>query len=152
MVNTVFIGLGSNLGNRYYNIKDAILKLSEKSTIREISNIEETLPVGYEDQPKFLNCVVKVETDLEVRDLFNYVKTIEKNMGRQETFLNGPRMIDLDILFYNSLINDEDDLKVPHPRIADRYFVVRSMAELSPDHRHPILNKTMEELYKGFEI
>ena len=149
--NTVYLALGSNLGNRFFNIKDAIFRLFEFVTVREISSIEETEPVGFANQAKFLNCVIKGEATLSLRELFEATSEIEKNMGRVPNFEKGPRLIDIDILFFNNEIVNEQDLQVPHPRASERKFVIKPMAEISPDFRHPSLDKTMKELLKDLK-
>lgn len=144
--NIVYIALGSNLGNRFLNIKEAIFSLAEKMGILEISSIEETEPVGFLNQPKFLNSVLKAQTELTLREVFSLAKDIEKSMGRISNFKDGPRIIDIDILFYNDEVIDEPDLKIPHPRLQERGFVLKPLAEISPEFKHPVLNKTIREL------
>jgi 2-amino-4-hydroxy-6-hydroxymethyldihydropteridine diphosphokinase len=144
--NVAYLGLGTNLGNKFYNIKDAIFRLAEQMNIKELSSIEETDPVGFTDQPKFLNCVIKVETKLQLRELLGLTKTIEAEMGRRQTFKNGPRIIDIDILFFNDLVVDEPDLKIPHPQITERKFILRTLAEISPQLVHPVQKKTISEI------
>ena len=148
MQNTVYLGLGSNLGNRFLNIKQAIFSLAEKSSVLEISSIDETDPVDIEDQPKFLNCALKVKTSLAPEELLKFTQGIEKDMGRVKTIDKGPRLIDIDILFYEDRIVDESGLRIPHPRLHERRFVLKSMAEISPDYNHPVLKKTMSELFR----
>jgi len=144
--NTVYIALGSNVGNRFYNIKDAIFRLAEKIKILEISTIEETDPAGFSAQEKFLNCVVKGSTDFPCREVFSLCKELEREMGRRPNFQNGPRVIDLDLLLYNEEVVDSADLKIPHPRLHERKFVLKPLSELSPHLLHPTIKKTVSEL------
>ncbi len=146
MTHTIYLSLGSNLGDRAQNLHNAISFLSPKVQSIRQSSIYETEPWGYADQPPFLNMVVKGETDLEPMDLLNALKEIEVSMGRQETFRFGPRLIDLDILFYDQLILDSPTLTIPHPRIIERAFVLIPLAEIDPDYYHPVLKKTVQEL------
>jgi GTP cyclohydrolase-4 len=142
----VFLGLGSNLGDRQSNILQALQRLREKIAIESISSCYETEPVGYLDQPRFLNIVCSGTTSLSPRELFQFIKGIEKKMGRRPTVRYGPRPIDIDILFYDDLVLDEPELVIPHPRLAERAFVLAPLAEIAPDKVHPVLNLTSKEL------
>ncbi len=149
----VFIGLGSNLGDKKGNLEAAInhLEKSDSITIAAISPFYDTEPQGYEDQPDFLNCVVKVQTSLEPEELLELLKQIERNMGREKVQRWGPRIIDLDILFYDTLIVRNNGLRIPHPEVHKRWFVLKPMNDIDPDYKHPVLKKTirqlLEELY-----
>lgn len=131
---TVFIGVGSNLGNRSDNIKKALRYLEESDDIliEEASSVIETDPVGIVPQPKYLNGVVKINTGLSPRDLLSVLQGIENKLGRRRILKFGPRTIDLDILLYGNEIIDYPDLKVPHPRMFERDFVLRSLFEIEP--------------------
>jgi len=142
----IFLGLGSNLGDRRSNLIEALHKLREKIAIRSVSSCYETEPVGYLNQPRFLNIVCSGTTSLSPRELFQFIKGIEKKMGRQPTVRYGPRPIDIDILLYDDLVLDEPDLVIPHPRLAERAFVLVPLAEIAPQQVHPILQMTSEEL------
>ncbi len=142
----IFLGLGSNLGDRQSNLLEALHRLREKITIRSVSSCYETEPVGYLDQPRFLNVVCSGTTSLSPRELFRFIKGIEKKMGRRPTVRYGPRPIDIDILFYDDLVLDEPDLVIPHPRLAERAFVLVPLAEIAPQQVHPTLHMTSEEL------
>lgn len=146
MMHTIYISLGSNLGDRVHNLHSAINHLAPKVKTLAQSSIYETEPWGYSDQPPFLNQAIKAQTQLEPFDLLLFLKEIELSMGRQETFRFGPRLIDLDILFYNSLVLDTPKLTIPHPRIGERAFVLIPLAEIAPDLLHPVLSKTIQEL------
>jgi 2-amino-4-hydroxy-6-hydroxymethyldihydropteridine diphosphokinase len=146
MSSVVYIALGSNLGDRQANLQAAIQALQPSVRVRECSPVYETPPWGYLDQPAFLNQVVKGETDLSPRELLDLLKRLEAEMGRQKTVLNGPRLIDLDILFYDDLVMDTPQLTIPHPRMRGRGFVLAPLADLAPDLRHPTLGVTVGEL------
>lgn len=146
MTHAIYLSLGSNLGDRALNLQSAITRLSAKMHLLNQSAIYETEPWGYADQPTFLNQVVKAHTSMEPSELLDYLKETEVSIGRQETFRFGPRVIDLDILFYDDLILDTPRLTIPHPRIAERAFVLVPLSEIDPNMRHPIFNKTIQEL------
>jgi len=146
MTHVTYLSLGSNLGDRALNLHNAITFLSSKVQSVIQSSIYETEPWGYTDQPAFLNQVIKADTTLEPFDLLTFLKETEVSMGRQETFRFGPRLIDLDILFYDDLVLDTPRLTIPHPRITERAFVLIPLAEIAPDLRHPIFNKTIQVL------
>jgi 2-amino-4-hydroxy-6-hydroxymethyldihydropteridine diphosphokinase len=146
-----YLSIGSNLGDRAKNLGTAIAFLAPQVQILMQSSIYQTEPWGYFDQPSFLNQVIKTETALEPFDLFNYLQGIESQMGRQETFRFGPRLIDLDILFYDDLILDTPNLTIPHPRIQERAFVLIPLAEIAPGLNHPVLGKTIQQLKMSVE-
>jgi 2-amino-4-hydroxy-6-hydroxymethyldihydropteridine diphosphokinase len=146
MSHVIYLSLGSNLGDRLVNLRNAIAFLPPKVQSVVQSSIYETEPWGYSDQPAFLNQIIKAETALDPLDLLAFLKEIELSMGRQETFRFGPRLIDLDILFYDNLILDTPKLTIPHPRIAERAFVLIPLADIAPDLYHPVFNKTIQEL------
>jgi 2-amino-4-hydroxy-6-hydroxymethyldihydropteridine diphosphokinase len=146
MTQDVFIGSGSNLGDRLAELKKAVKQLSPEVRVLKSSKVYETPPWGFEIQPAFLNQVLKTETDLDPFELLNYLKSIEEKMGRKATFRYGPRSIDLDILFYDRLIISSEALQIPHPMIAERAFVLVPMSEIAPDFIHPMLGKSISEL------
>jgi 2-amino-4-hydroxy-6-hydroxymethyldihydropteridine diphosphokinase len=143
---TVYLGLGSNLGDRHRNIGKAIELLSEQVHMEAISSTYETEPVGHDDQPHFLNAVCRVSTSLEARQILLLAKEIEAKLGREPAFRNGPRVIDIDILLYDSQVMDTPDLTIPHPRLTQRAFVLAPLAELAPDLVHPVKGKRISEL------
>jgi len=142
----VYLCLGTNMGDRAENLATAREKLGMHVEILAWSPIYETAPWGYLDQPDFLNQVIKGKTHLEPMDLLCFLKSIENTMGRLPTFRNGPRPMDIDILFYDDLILNEGKLVLPHPRIDERAFVLVPMADIAPDLVHPVLEKTISEL------
>ncbi|MFH0819017.1 MAG: 2-amino-4-hydroxy-6-hydroxymethyldihydropteridine diphosphokinase [Patescibacteria group bacterium] len=151
MVNNAYIALGTNLGDRTKNLLLALSQIEEFSVVKKKSSIYETVPVGYLKQNDFLNMVVELETVLSPVELFGKLQSIEKNMGRVKTILNGPRIIDLDILFYNNQIINNDQLIIPHPRLAQRKFVLEPLAEIASDFIHPSLNCSILNLLKQYE-
>ncbi|TSA27855.1 2-amino-4-hydroxy-6-hydroxymethyldihydropteridine diphosphokinase [bacterium] len=142
--------MGSNLGNKRYFIESAIsdLRNEKKISVKRISSIIMTKPVGNIHQPDFLNCIVECETELNSYELMQTLLNIEKKLGRERKEKWGSRTIDLDILFFNDEITDTDDLKIPHPEIINRPFILQLMNELAPKFMHPKLNQTMEQLYE----
>ena len=130
----VFLALGSNLGDREQNIQKAVHLLKESNfLIEKISSIIETEPIGYLTQTKFLNAVLKGSTQLSAIDLLSLTQSIEKKMGRQKTFMNGPRIIDIDILLYGREKITTPSLTIPHPRMWERDFVLKPLQEIAPE-------------------
>lgn len=146
MNHLAYLGLGTNLGDRMVNLQQALGQLEPLAQLLRTSRVFETPPWGYLDQPAFLNQVAEIETDLSPQELLDLVKGVEEHMGRVKSVLNGPRLIDLDILFYDDLIIDLPGLKIPHPRMEGRGFVLLPMAELAPGFVHPQLNRTILEM------
>jgi len=150
-MNEVYLGLGSNVGDRLLNLNKAIELLSEKIQILKKSKIYISKAVGYTDQPDFYNMVLYGKTDLSPEELFNFIKDVEKNVGRVYRFHWGPREIDIDILFYNDLVYKSDKLNIPHPRLHERDFVLLPLIELNPKLFHPVLNKIVFDLKEFME-
>jgi len=146
MTHTIYLALGTNLGDRFENLETAIDNMLPGVTVKKRSSIYETPPWGFEDQPAFLNMVLQVETELSPWKLLKYIKKLEGSMGRKHTFRNGPRLIDIDILFYDTLECEQSGLVIPHPRIAERAFVLVPLAEIAPDFLHPVLQVTIQDL------
>lgn len=147
---TVYLGLGSNLGNREKNIDKALELLSQRMKIEKISSIYDTEPMDNADQPRFLNIACKVQTRLTPEGLLSLAKGIESKMGRQSKS-GQPRSIDIDILLYGDRVVDTPDLVIPHPRMAERAFVLVPLAEISPDAVHPVTGMKMKEMRKAIK-
>jgi 2-amino-4-hydroxy-6-hydroxymethyldihydropteridine diphosphokinase len=138
MQHRVYLGLGSNLGDRRTNLAKAIQLLEHEVSIERASSVYETDPWGVEDQPRFLNCVVAANTSLTPHELLVKLKSIEKEIGRLPSFRYGPRLVDLDLLLYDELVVSTDELTIPHPRMLERAFVLVPLAEIAGPSMHPI--------------
>jgi 2-amino-4-hydroxy-6-hydroxymethyldihydropteridine diphosphokinase len=135
---TVYLALGSNVGDRDSNLSGAIAAFPPAGIqVRRVSSIYETEPVDFLDQPWFLNCVVEAETDLQPNALLQSLRAIERQLGNKKEFAKGPRKLDLDILLYNSQTIATPDLQIPHPRMLQRRFVLTPLAEIAPHLKHP---------------
>jgi 2-amino-4-hydroxy-6-hydroxymethyldihydropteridine diphosphokinase len=146
-MSSVYIALGSNIGDRAQNLREAIRLLRESAVhISKISSIYETEPVDYLDQPWFLNSVLEAQTDLPAPQLLATLRQIESQMGSKKAFAKGPRLIDLDILLYDDVTMVTRDLQVPHPRMLQRNFVLAPLAEIAPNLRHPSWAATASKL------
>ncbi len=147
---TVYLGIGSNLGNKEANCERAISLLKESGVkVTTCSSPIETEPWGVEDQPRFINMVVQAETSLKPLELLGALKNIESQMGRAMTCAQlrwGPRVIDLDILLYGDTLLDSPELTVPHRHMHQRAFVLEPLLEIAPNLLHPVLNKTITQL------
>jgi len=143
--------LGSNLGDREENLRQALALLSPKADLEKLSAIYETDPVGYKEQPLFLNLVCRIGTDLPPDELLCFVKKIETEMGRIASFPNAPRIMDIDILLYDDSIMETQNLTIPHPRLKDRAFVLIPMKEIGPLLMHPKLGKSITQLANDVE-
>ena len=141
MIQNIFLLLGSNVGDRHVQLDKSRKLIDQKAgPVLFHSEIYETAPWGKTDQPAFLNQALQIETDLSPFDLLQILKAIEKEVGRTETEKWGPRVIDIDILFYGDEVVDHPDLKVPHPYLAERRFALEPLAELAADFVHPVLS------------
>ena len=145
-MSTIYIALGTNLGDRSANLYTAVEALSPRVIVTERSPVYETMPWGMTDQPKFLNMVIKGRTEQTPLRLLNTLKRLETRLGRVPAVRNGPRLIDLDILFYDDLVRASPRLTIPHPRLHERAFVLIPLADLAPDLVHPRLGRTVREM------
>lgn len=142
----VYIGIGSNVGDRYANITRACQLMSRAFKIEKLSSIYETEPEGYKNQADFLNAVIKARVDLGPAKILELLKRIEGQMGRLNSFRNAPRIIDLDILMIKDKVVREPGLNIPHPLLHQRSFVLIPLVEIEPELMHPALHKTIREL------
>jgi len=143
----IYLSLGSNLGDRAQNLERAIVALPGAGVrVLRRSAIYQTDPVDFLDQPLFLNCVLEAETSLPPEKLLKELQGIERRMGSKKLIASGPRIIDLDVIFYGSLALSNGEIEIPHPRMADRRFVLVPLAELEPTLVHPVLHATVTEL------
>lgn len=153
MRHTAYIGMGSNVGDKLLQCQKAISELLKIDNHRLLaqSSFYKTQPVGYASQDWFVNGVIEIETDLDAQGLFRSLKAVESRLGRQETFRWGPRTIDLDLLFYDDEQFQSEELRIPHPRLHERRFVLVPLAEINPLLMHPVLKKTVQELLDHLE-
>lgn len=148
----VYLALGSNLDDRLANLKQAIASLSPQMEVKAKSRVYETPPWGYADQPMFLNQVIKANTYLEFEPLLKHIKRLEMALGRKPSFKNGPRLIDIDILFYDDLVLNTPSLVIPHPHMHERGFVLLPLMEIAPDLVHPVHKKSVREMIASCDV
>jgi 2-amino-4-hydroxy-6-hydroxymethyldihydropteridine diphosphokinase len=147
MKKTVYLSLGSNLGDREANLREAIAHLGELGRVSKVSALYETEPVEVSgQQPWFLNCAAAVETELAPLEFLKRLLAIELAMGRKRTEPKGPRTIDMDIIFFGDEVLDTKELSLPHPAMQHRRFVLEPLAEIAPEATHPVLRRTVREL------
>jgi len=147
MKRTAYLSLGSNLGDREGNLREAIARLGELGSVSKVSALYETEPVEISSpQPWFLNCAAALETELTPLQFLKLLLGIEQSMGRKRTEPKGPRTIDMDIIFFGDEVLDTKELTIPHPAMQQRRFVLEPLAEIAPAVRHPVLKRTAREL------
>jgi 2-amino-4-hydroxy-6-hydroxymethyldihydropteridine diphosphokinase len=146
MSHTIYLGLGTNQGDRLANLLAAREALAPSVRLLQASRVYETEPWGFLDQPAFLNQALKAETGLLPFDLLAFLKNLESQLGRQPNFRYGPRLIDIDILFYDDLVLSLPGLEIPHPRLAERSFVLVPLVDLAPNLHYPGNGHTIQEL------
>lgn len=143
---TSFLLAGSNMGDRQANLEYAVKNLVRAGTVAKVSSYFETEPMGYLDQPWFLNQAIALETVLPPHELLVCCQSIEASRGRVRTFPNAPRPLDLDILLYGDLLVNQTDLIIPHPRLSERRFALAPLAQIAPEAVHPLLGKSIRAL------
>jgi 2-amino-4-hydroxy-6-hydroxymethyldihydropteridine diphosphokinase len=147
---TVYLSLGSNVGDRDLMLREALRLLEAPGLhVMRVSPVYETDPQEFKNQPWFLNLVAEIQSTLFPMQLLTRVRKIERKLGRKRTIDKGPRSIDIDILLYGESVIDSEDLVVPHPRMTERRFVLQPLADLAPDLRHPVLQRSVKELLAG---
>ena len=146
MDHIVYLALGSNMGNRLANLRAALGNLTPQMAVKLKSSVYETPPWGFTAQAEFLNQVIMVETYLKPQTLLSHLKRLETALGRESSFQNGPRLIDIDILFYDELVLDTPALTIPHPRMHERGFVLLPLMDIAPDLVHPVKKKSIREM------
>lgn len=147
----VYISIGSNLDNPKSNVHRCIeeLKKTARITFKNVSKFYLTSPMDYFDQPKFINCCVHLETEMEPNDFLLTIQSIEKKIGKEKQFTSGPRRIDIDILLFDDLVVIHNELRIPHPRLHQRRFVLIPLMDLNKSLLHPELNQTVEEIFNN---
>jgi len=146
MNHTVHLSAGTNLGDRKSNLEQAIFSLKQQTVVRTVSSTFETEPIGFRDQPWFLNLAIELGTTFSPLELLDYCQSIEQRLGRARSFANAPRTLDLDILLYDDWVLSTPRLTIPHPRMTERRFVLAPLAEIAPDVVHPLLRRPIQSL------
>jgi 2-amino-4-hydroxy-6-hydroxymethyldihydropteridine diphosphokinase len=146
----VYLGLGANMGDREASLRAALDQLDAPDLrLRRVSGFYETEPIGFRDQPWFLNLAAEFETDLLPEQVLHRMQKVESEMGRVRTIANGPRTIDIDILLFGDAVVTTGELEIPHPRYRERRFTLAPLAELNPDLTDPVTGRTMGEMLAG---
>ncbi|MCX6665541.1 MAG: 2-amino-4-hydroxy-6-hydroxymethyldihydropteridine diphosphokinase [Euryarchaeota archaeon] len=150
-MSVVYLSLGSNMGDKEDNIRNALKLIEDVDEIKKVSPLYQTEPIGFKDQSYFLNCVIEVQTNSTPEQMLLFLKSIEQKLGRTNTVKNGPRTIDIDILLYDDFCIKNDDMVIPHPRLHERLFVLIPLMDVNPDVIHPLLKKTVRELFDAIQ-
>jgi 2-amino-4-hydroxy-6-hydroxymethyldihydropteridine diphosphokinase len=151
------IALGSNLhsrfGNREANLREAVRRVGELGEVQAVSSFHDTEPAGYVEQPRFLNGALLLETELAPVELMRALLGVERAMGRERegAVAKGPRLIDLDLLLYDDQVVETEELTLPHPEMQERRFVIEPLVEIAPEWVHPVLGRTMRDLFTGLD-
>jgi 2-amino-4-hydroxy-6-hydroxymethyldihydropteridine diphosphokinase len=151
------IALGSNLdsrfGNREANLREAVRRVGELGEVQAVSSFHDTEPAGYVEQPRFLNGALLLETELAPVELMQALLGVERAMGRERegAVAKGPRLIDLDLLLYDDQVVETEELTLPHPEMQERRFVIEPLVEIAPEWVHPVLGRTMRDLFAGLD-
>jgi 2-amino-4-hydroxy-6-hydroxymethyldihydropteridine diphosphokinase len=148
----VLLGLGANLDDPVARLAEAVELLRHALTVEAVSSVYRSEPVGFRDQPDFFNLVVRGRTGLGPAELLRAARRVEDAMGRVRSFRNAPRRIDVDLLAHGETVLDTPDLALPHPRMAERRFVLAPLAEVAPEWRHPVLGETARELLERLDV
>ena len=148
----VYLGLGSNLGDREDNLRRAVSLLSRRASLIALSSVYEAEPWGYASQPAFFNMACLLETSLSPQDLLELAQGVERDLGRVPSFRYGPRIIDVDILLYGDEMIETPRLQVPHPRLWQRAFALTPLAEIAPGLAHPVLGASIADLLEGVAV
>ncbi len=148
----VYLGLGSNLGDREDNLRRAVSILSRRASLIALSSVYETEPWGYASQPAFFNMACLLETSLSPQGLLELAQGVERDLGRVPSFRYGPRAIDVDILLYGDEVIETPRLQVPHPRLWQRAFALTPLAEIAPGLAHPVLGASIVDLLEGVAV
>lgn len=147
----IFLGLGSNVGDKKQNLEKTISKLRERISDIKVSKFYETEPWGYTEQDKFLNAAICGKTSLSPSELLEFIKLVENKIGRIKRFKWGPREIDIDMLFYDDLVYKDKSITIPHPFLQEREFVLKPLVDLAPNFVHPVFKETVGQLYERIE-